>query len=93
MTSATRIPERNGIGTTETRLRPSGLEKSADWNACISPSASPKKSPSGTSTAGVAAPSHVICSRSDLSITGLRSLSVSHMRRTIPLVPEASAIT
>ena len=56
-----RIPVLKGMGTTVTRLRPSGLENSADWNGRISPSACPKKSPSGALTAGVrgAIPEHL----------------------------------
>jgi hypothetical protein len=57
LVSTTRTPVRNGIGTTLTKLRPSGLEKSADSNGFISPALWRKKSPNGALTAGVAAPS------------------------------------
>jgi hypothetical protein len=88
-----RIPVRNGIGTTELKLLPSGLENSADSKTAVRPSPIPKKSPSGALTAGVVAPSQYMSSRRPRSIFGLRSPKVIQMRRTVPLVARASAST
>src|SRR4051812_19281398 len=81
------------MGTKQLKLRPSGFEKSADWKAAVRPSPTPKKSPTGALTAGVAAPSQYMSIRRLLSIFGLRSQNVIHMRRPVPLVPFASAST
>ena len=88
-----RIPVRNGIGTKQLRLRPSGFEKSADSNCAIWPSPTPKKSPTGALTAGLAAPSQNISSFRPRSICGLRSGIVIQMRRTVPEAFFASAST
>jgi hypothetical protein len=87
------MPLRNGMGTQQLKLRPSGLENSAFWNVTIRPSAWPKKSPMGTLTAGALAPSQNISRRRPRSILGVRSGMVIQIRRTVPLVRLASART
>jgi len=81
------------MGTQQLKLRPSGLEKSADWNVAQRPNPWPKKSPSGALTAGRSVPSQNISKRSPRSIRGERSLIVIQMRRTVPLVFSAWART
>src|SRR5690349_12356123 len=85
-----RMPLRNGMGTLALKLRPSGLENSADSNGKVRPRPTPKKSPSGASTAAVLAPSQYMERRRPRSIFGPRSFSVIQMRRTMPL-PDSTA--
>jgi hypothetical protein len=83
--SISRAARRNGIGTIVLNDRPSGLENSAFSKATVCPSAAPKKSPSGADTAGFSALSQNISSRSERSITGVRSPTVIQILRTTPL--------
>src|SRR5215212_6624485 len=88
-----RMPVLNGMGTIELKLRPSGFENSADSKVIVRPRPCPKKSPTGALTAGVFAPSQYMSIRRPRSIRGLRSGKVIQMRRTVPLVFDASAST
>jgi hypothetical protein len=87
------MPVLNGIWTNELKLRPSGLANRADWKGTIWPRPRPKKSPTGALTAGARTPSQYMSRRKERSIFGERSGNVIQMRRTVPLVPVASAST
>ena len=61
-------------------------------NGIVWPCEMLKKSPSGTLTAGLASPSQHISRRSERSIPGLRSLTVSQMRCTMPVPLTSSRV-
>src|SRR5690349_7347150 len=83
LVSTTFAAVRKGIGTMQLKLLPSGSLRSADEKA-TGCNAAPKKSPNGTSTAGVEALSQYIRRRKDRNIMGDLSETVHHMRCRIP---------
>ena len=90
LTSTSRAPLRNGIGTQQLNERPSGDEKQAFSKAVMWPRLWQKKSPKGAWTAGVCAPSQYISIFRPRSAAPSRFQSVAQIRRIVPL-PSTSA--